>query len=41
MKKIILGFLVVLSLACVLSGCGVKSSLDRPDPSYPRAYPVH
>ena len=39
MKKIILGILVVLSLA--VAGCGVKSGLERPDSSFPRAYPVH
>ena len=38
MKKIIIGILVVLSLA--VAGCGVKTGLDRPDSSYPRAYPV-
>ena len=39
MKKVILGILVVLLLA--VAGCGVKTSPDRPDNSFPRAYPVH
>jgi len=39
MKKLFIGFLIVMSLA--VTGCGVKTGLERPDPSYPRAYPVH
>ena len=39
MKKIFIGFLIVLSLA--VAGCGVKTALEKPDPSYPRTYPVH
>jgi hypothetical protein len=39
MKKIFIGFLIIMSLA--VAGCGVKTALERPDPSYPRAYPVH
>jgi len=39
MKKVIIGILVVISLA--FAGCGVKSGLDRPGSSYPRAYPVN
>jgi len=39
MKKILLGFLIVMSL--VVAGCGVRGPLERPDPSFPRAYPVN
>ena len=39
MKKIILGFIIVATL--VVAGCGVKSDLRRPDPSFPRDYPVY
>ena len=38
MKKIFLGFLLVTMLA--LTGCGVKSELERPD-KFPRNYPVY
>ena len=39
MKKIFLGFLLILSLAT--AACGVKSDLDIPNPNYPRDYPVY
>ena len=39
MKKAILGFVIVATLA--IAGCGVKSDLVRPDPSFPRDYPVY
>ena len=39
MRKIFLGFLLVLSLAT--AACGVKSSLTVPNPDYPRDYPVY
>jgi predicted small lipoprotein YifL len=38
MKKIFLGFLAASIL--ILSGCGVKSELKRPD-DFPRNYPVY
>ena len=38
MKKIFIGFLLAMTLA--ITGCGAKTALDRPDPSFPRAYPV-
>jgi hypothetical protein len=37
MKKIILWIFVVV----ILSACGVKSDLQRPNPAYPRDYPVY
>ena len=39
MKKLFLGFLLISTLA--ITACGVKSELVRPDPSYPRSYPVY
>ena len=39
MKKILIGFVVILSFA--VAGCGVKSDLARPDASFPRDYPVY
>ncbi|MBQ8255932.1 MAG: lipoprotein [Alphaproteobacteria bacterium] len=39
MKKIFIGFIVLSVFA--LSGCGVKSDLARPDPSFPRNYPIY
>lgn len=38
MKKILLGFLLVSIL--VMTGCGVKSDLQRSD-NFPRNYPVY
>ena len=40
MKKVIIGFLILAMLA-MMAGCGVKSDLDYPDPSFPRNYPVY
>jgi len=39
MKKVIL-ILSVLSVF-VVAACGVRSDLARPDPSYPRNYPMY
>lgn len=39
MKKAFLGFLLITMLT--LTGCGVKSDLQRPDKSFPRNYPVY
>lgn len=39
MKKIFTIFIVLGIL--IISGCGVKSDLKRPDPSFPRNYPIY
>ena len=39
MKKLFMLFLLIGTLA--VSACGVKSELDKPDPSFPRDYPVY
>lgn len=39
MKKVFLFFVILSTL--VVAGCGVKSELERPDPSFPRNYPVY
>lgn len=38
-KKIFLGFLLIATVA--VAACGVKSELAKPDPSFPRTYPVY
>lgn len=39
MKKVFIGFIFISILT--VAGCGVKSDLARPDPSFPRDYPVY
>lgn len=39
MKKVFIGFIFISILT--VAGCGVKSDLARPDPSFPRNYPVY
>ena len=39
MKKIVLCVLLISSLG--VAACGVKSDLEKPNPSFPREYPVY
>ena len=39
MKKVFIGFIFISILT--VAGCGVKSDLARPDPAFPRNYPVY
>ena len=39
MKKVLM-FFVLLSVL-IISGCGVKSELVRPDDGFPRNYPIY
>lgn len=39
MKKLFMFF--VLMTVLIVSGCGVKSELTRPDGSFPRDYPIY
>ena len=39
MNKVFIGFLLIATMA--VAACGVKSDLEKPDPSYPRNYPVY
>ena len=39
MKKLFMFF--VLMTVLIVSGCGVKSELARPDGSFPRDYPIY
>ena len=40
MKKIFI-FIFIASLFGILTGCGVKTDLEKPNPNYPRNYPVY
>ncbi len=40
MKKALMYFLLI-GLVVTLAGCGVKNSLERSNPGYPRNYPVY
>ena len=39
MKKVFMFFVLITVL--IVSGCGVKSELTRPDGSFPRDYPIY
>ena len=39
-SKFYFGLFAFCSLLFILSACGVKNSLEKPNPSFPRTYPV-